>query len=345
MSIPTSPDAARMVALIERFSGRRVVVLGDMVADEYIHGTPVRISREAPVVVLEYARRDLVPGGATNVAVNLRALGADVAVVGVVGADRHGQELAERLEAMGIDTAGLVVDPDRPTSTKTRIIGGGAQVVQQQLVRIDRVSDAPLASAPKARLLRAAEASLRGAEALILSDYEHGVIEPELIARCLPGAVAAGLVTTVDAHGGLYRFQGVTLATPNQPEAEAALGRELHDIAALRAGGAELLAGMHGHGLLLTRGGLGMAVFDREGLFEQLPAYSQVEVRDATGAGDTVAAVATLVLAAGGSLLDAATTANVAAGLVVRRFGAASVTPEELAEAVAALIGAGEAWH
>ena len=341
MSTPAPLDPVRLASLIERFRARKVVVLGDMVADEYIYGTPVRISREAPVVVLEYARRDLVPGGATNVAVNLRSLGASVAVIGVIGSDRHGQELADRLEAMGIDTTGLVVDPDRPTSTKTRIIGGGAQVVQQQLVRIDRVADAPLAPAPRLRLLDAAESSLRGAEALILSDYEHGVIEPELIARCLPGAVAAGLVTTVDAHGGLYRFQGVTLATPNQPEAEAVLGRELRDIAALRAGGAELLAGMHARGLLLTRGGLGMAVFDREGLFEQLPAYSQVEVRDATGAGDTVAAVATLVLAAGGSLLEAATLANVAAGLVVRRFGAASVTPKELAEAVAALLGAG----
>jgi len=279
------------------------------------------------VVVLEYARRDLVPGGATNVAVNLCSLGADVAVVGVVGADRHGQELAERLEAMGIDTAGLVVDPDRPTSTKTRIIGGGAQVVQQQLVRIDRVSDAPLASAPKARLLRAAEASLRGAEALILSDYEHGVIEPELIARCLPGAVAAGLTTTVDAHGGLYRFQGVTLATPNQPEAEAALGRELHDIAALRAGGAELLAGMHGHGLLLTRGGLGMAVFDREGLFEQLPAYSQVEVRDATGAGDCFCGNLLARLAQGDNIFEAARYANAAAALTVQGYGAVAPLP------------------
>ena len=326
-------DPARVAAILESFAAQHVVVAGDMVVDEYIFGTPCRISREAPVLVLEYTGRRLVPGGATNVAVNLRALGAAVSVVGVIGDDPSGRELAGALAAQGIDTTGLVVDARRPTSTKTRVVGGGAQGVRQQVVRIDRADSSPIEGASRQELFSAADHLLARAGGLILSDYEHGVIDPELIDCCLAWHRRRDMVTTVDAHGDLSRFHGVSLATPNQPEAEAALGRVLPDLSALREGGRELLDRMDGAGLLITRGSLGMVVLDREGLFEALPARQVGEVVDVTGAGDTVSAVATLALGGGATLLEAAILGNLAAGLVVQRLGAASASRGELASA------------
>jgi rfaE bifunctional protein kinase chain/domain len=327
-----APDRAS--AIIGAFARQRIVVIGDMVADEYIFGTPGRVSREAPVVVLEYTGRRLVPGGATNVAVNLSALGASVSVVGVVGDDQMGRELAGALQALSVDSSGLVVDADRPTSTKTRILGGGSQVVRQQIVRIDRADSSVVRGPARVRLFDAARRLLDGASGLIFSDYEHGVIDPELIALCLRAERRGKMVTTVDAHGDLARFQGISLATPNQPEAEAALGRALPDLDALCAGGRQLLSRMDAEGLLITRGSLGMVAMDRHGLLVDLPAYQPAEARDATGAGDTVSAVATLALGAGATLTEAALLGTVAAGLVVRRLGAATVTAGELADAV-----------
>ena len=333
MNSPRHFVPARVSEIIDAFAGQRIVVIGDMVADEYIFGDPCRVSREAPVVVLEYTGRRLVPGGATNVAVNLRALGADVSVVGVIGDDQMGRELAGALHALSVDTSGLVVDSERPTSTKTRIVGGGSQVVRQQMVRIDRADSSAVRGVARARLFDAARTLLTGASGLIFSDYEHGVIDPELIALCLHPERRGSMVTTVDAHGDLARFQGISLATPNQPEAEAALGRAMPDLEALGEGGRELLSRMDAAGLLITRGSLGMVAMDRHGLFIDLPAYQHAEVRDATGAGDTVSAVATLALGAGATLPEAARLGTVAAGLVVRRLGAATVTGIELAGA------------
>lgn len=326
---------ARVAALIASFAAQRLVVVGDMVADEYIFGTPSRISREAPVLILEHSGRRMVPGGATNVAVNLRALGAAVSVVGVIGDDQPGRELLIALQGLGVDTTGLVVDEERPTSTKMRIIGGSSQVVRQQIVRIDRVDSSPLRGASRDRLFSAAQRVLAGAHGLILSDYEHGVIDPELIDLCLTSKHRQDLVTTVDAHGDLTRFRDISLATPNQPEAEATLGRPMRTLDDLREGGQQLLEQMEAQGLLITRGSLGMVVLDRHGLFVELPPYQVSEVQDATGAGDTVSAVATLALGGGANLLEAAILGNVAAGLVVRRLGAATVSAEELAGAAA----------
>lgn len=335
-------DPARVAAILESFATQHIVVVGDMVADEYIFGTPGRISREAPVLVLEYTGRRLVPGGATNVAVNLRALGAAVSVVGVIGDDPSGRELAEALAALGVDTGGLVVDSRRPTSTKTRVVGGGAQVVRQQMVRIDRADSSPVQGASRHELFTAADHLLARAGGLILSDYEHGVIDPELIDCCLTWHRRREMVTTVDAHGDLSRFRGVSLATPNQPEAEATLGRLLPDLPALREGGRELLDRMDSAGLLITRGSLGMVVLDREGLFEALPACQVSEVLDATGAGDTVSAVATLALGGGATFMEAAILGNLAAGLVVQRLGAATVSLGELASAASLRSSLGE---
>jgi D-beta-D-heptose 7-phosphate kinase/D-beta-D-heptose 1-phosphate adenosyltransferase len=205
--------------------------------------------------------------------------------------------------------------------------------VQQQIVRIDRMTSNPVSGAARDSLLDQARRALRGATGLILSDYEHGVIDPEVAGLCLHQPGTSELVTTVDAHGDLFRFSDMTLATPNQPEAEATLGRALTGADDPRAGCAELLRGLRAQGVLITRGSQGMIALDHQGTYTELAA-NLAEVRDATGAGDTVAAVATLTLCAGGTLQEAAVLGNAAAGQVVRHFGAATVSAVELLAAM-----------
>ncbi|HVC33781.1 MAG TPA: PfkB family carbohydrate kinase [Chloroflexota bacterium] len=326
----------RLRRLVASFAGRRVLALGDMVADEYILGRPVRLSREAPLPVLEWVDRYIVPGGAANVARNVGSLGASVAVAGVIGRDEPGQALRQRLEAAGIDTAGIIEEEGRPTSSKTRIIGGSPQVVSQQLARIDRVVRTALLAQTQARLLDYLQSALPRFDAMILSDYENGVIGADVIGVALPLARQHGLTIVVDAHGGFERFAGITVATPNQDEAALAVGRELHTDDEVRQAGHDLLRLMDARGVLITRGGEGMTVVEADGPCHHLPATSPSEVRDVTGAGDTVAAAATLALATGASLLEAAHLGNLAAGLVIRRLGTATVACAEVLTAIEA---------
>jgi rfaE bifunctional protein kinase chain/domain len=331
MSDTDRPPPERLRELLDRFAGRRVLVLGDMVADEYIVGRPVRLSREAPLPVLEWVDRYVVPGGATNLARNVRSLGGEVAVAGVIGRDEPGQALRRRLVAEGISMDGLVEEEGRPTSTKTRVIGGSPQVVSQQIARIDRVVHTEIGGAAKACIVAYLQRELPRVDALIVSDYENGVINGDIIAAALPLAAERGLVTTVDAHGDLLRFRGITIATPNQDEAASTLGAVLTSDDDVCRGGHQLVRGMQARGVLITRGSEGMTLVEADGICHHLPASSLSEVRDATGAGDTVSAVVTLALTAGASLLEAAHLANLAAGIVVRRQGAATTTPEQLA--------------
>jgi len=324
------PAAARLLDLVSNFAGRRVLVLGDMVADEYIEGRPVRLSREAPLPVLEWVNRYIVPGGATNLALNVRALGGEVAVAGVVGADEPGEKLRERLVEDGIGVDGLAVEVGRPTSTKTRVIGGSSQVVSQQIARIDRVDRTEIGDEAKSHIMAYLRRAAPSFDALIISDYENGVINADIIAAALPLAHAHGLVVTVDAHGDLWRFKGVTVATPNQDEAAATLGVVLRTDEEVRAAGAALIAQMDARGVLITRGSEGMTLVEASGDFLHMPAAAPREVRDATGAGDTVSGAVTLALTAGASLTEAAYLGNLAAGLVVQHYGAATTTSPEL---------------
>jgi rfaE bifunctional protein kinase chain/domain len=326
---------AGLRAILGRMAGRRVLVLGDMLADEYIIGRPSRLSREAPIPVLEWVDRYIVPGGATNLARNCRALGAEVAVCGVIGDDESGRALAARLAEEGIATDGLTIEAGRPTATATRVIGGGTQIVSQQIARIDRVVRAPIAPETQERLGTYLARVMAGFDALVVSDYEHGTIAPAIIAAALPLARGGGLTITVDAHGDLDRFVGITVATPNQDEAAASLGRALDGDGMVCAAGQELARRMDARGVLITRGSEGMTLAARDGGCHHLPAVARA-VRDATGAGDTVSATVTLALAAGGDLLAAARLGNLAAGVVVRHLGAATITSDALRDAIGA---------
>ena len=334
LDTPTAtPTISRLLALIESFRGKRVLVIGDMVADEYLIGRPTRISREAPVLILELDEERTIPGGASNVAVNACSLGSEVFLAGVVGADLPGQKLRNAIEKLHMHQAGIITDQTRPTSTKTRIMAGSPQIVQQHIVRLDRVDTSDIAEPSKGKIIDYIRAALPTIDAVVLSDYENGVISPEIIETCIPAARALNKVIVVDSHGSLFRFQGVTALTPNQPEAESSLGITITTQAELNAAGQRLLDGSNARGVLITRGSEGMSLFELGKPPLHLPIYplpNTSEIVDTNGAGDTVAATFTLALTAGASMSEAAYLANAAAALVVRRLGAASNTPEEL---------------
>lgn len=327
----------KLQTIIRRFAGKRVLVIGDMVADEYLVGRPTRIAREAPVLILELYEERTVPGGATNVAVNARSLGAQVFLAGIVGDDLPGQRLRGAIEELGMRQEGLVTYPGRPTSTKTRIIAGSPQIVQQHIVRIDRVDTSDLDDGYKASIIDYIRKTLPEMDAVVLSDYENGVISPEILEICLPMARRLHKVIVADSHGSLFRFQGVTAITPNQPEAELTLGTTIRTPAELDEAGQRLLDGSGAQSILITRGAEGMSLFERGKAPVHLPVYRldhASEIVDTNGAGDTVAATFALALMAEASFAEAAYLSNAAAALVVRRLGCASNTPQELMSAL-----------
>lgn len=327
------PASARLQSLIRNFAGKRMLVVGDMVADEYLIGRPTRISREAPVLILDLDEERTTPGGACNVAVNASALGSDVYLSGVVGNDLPGERLRKAVAALQMHQEGLITDGQRPTSTKTRILAGSPQIVQQHIVRVDRVDTSDVGEPYKSKLISYIEQVLPAIDAVVLSDYENGMISPEIIETCVPAARALNKVVVVDAHGSLFRFQGVTALTPNQPEAEATLKMTINNEDDLNEAGHRLLTGSNAQGVLITRGSEGMSLFEAGQPPLHLPIYPLPltgEIVDTNGAGDTVAATFTLALTAGANMREAAYLANAAAALVVRRLGCASNTPEEL---------------
>jgi rfaE bifunctional protein kinase chain/domain len=324
---------ARLRSLIQSFRGKRVLVVGDMVADEYLIGRPTRISREAPVLILELDQERIIPGGATNVGVNACSLSAEVFLAGVVGDDIAGQKLRQAIDGLQMCQDGLMTDKTRPTSTKTRVMAGSSQIVQQHVVRIDRVDNSEVGEPIKGQIINYIEQMIPDVDAVVLSDYENGVISSDIIETCLAAAHASNKIIVVDSHGSLFRFQGVTALTPNQPEAELTLGMTVHTQADLEEAGQHLLRGSHAQGVLITRGSEGMSLFEAGKPSHHFPIYHlpyASEVVDTNGAGDTVAATFTLALTAGASMAEAAYLANVAAALVVRRLGCASNTPEEI---------------
>ena len=334
-------DIAALTQIIARFAGKKVLVVGDMVLDEYIIGTPTRISREAPVLILEQREHFTLPGCAANPGLNARALGAEVYLAGLVGNDPPGARLRAMLAELGVCCEGLYSEEGRPTSTKTRILAGSSQLVQQHIVRVDVVDGSQLGSDSQAEVVAYIERTLPEMDAVIISDYEVGVISPAIIETCVSLARRFDKIITVDSHGDLFRFRGVTAVTPNQPEAEDTLKTVITDLASLEAAGQQLLAGTQAQGVLITRGSEGMSLFEADKPPLHVPASNFTEVRDTNGAGDTVTATFTLALTAGAEMAQAAMLANIAAGLVVRRLGCATNTPEELMRGVEAVLGAG----
>ena len=324
-----SPE--RAAEIFERSAGKRAIVLGDMVVDEHIIGAARRLSREAPLPVIEQHERRLVPGAATNVATNLGGLGCDVAVAGVVGADGMADRLRDELERRGIRTEGLLPDPDRVTAVKLRIwAGGDRQRPQSMIARVDTLDRSSVKLETAERMTSYLASALTETDALVISDYEAGVVSPSILDAALPAARAAGLVITADAHGGLTRFRDATLLTPNQPEAEAELGREITSTADALVAARELRQLVGAEAVLVTLGAAGMALDAGTAGRQLIPAAVAGRVADPSGAGDTVAATMTAAILGRASPCEAAILASLAARVVVRQLGVAVVSAEEI---------------
>ncbi|HEV8585043.1 MAG TPA: bifunctional ADP-heptose synthase [Methylomirabilota bacterium] len=325
--------SARLRALVDAFAGKTLVVVGDLITDEYLYGKPARISREAPVLILKFTAREVRLGGAANAAHNAHALGARVLPVGVIGKDGAGDELLALFHASGVPTDGIVTEAGRVTPMKTRINAGGYQATRQQVVRLDREPvHEPQPITEDALLSRLTSLAAR-ADAILVSDYGYGTVTPRVFERVRSLARRAGTVVTVDSRYHLQRFTGVTAATPNEAELELLVGGPTDDEREVEKAGRQLLERLDARYLLVTRGSRGMALLERDGATTFIPIHGTDEIADVTGAGDTVISTFTLALACGAPALDAATLANMAGGLVVMKRGTATVAPSELRQA------------
>jgi rfaE bifunctional protein kinase chain/domain len=334
-----SSDRDRLLAAIDRFASRRVAVVGDLIADEFIYGRVARVSREAPVLILEYDKTSVVPGGAGNAANNVAALGARTRLAGVIGVDQAADRLLDALHPR-VARQALVRSREHLTPTKTRILAGGVHSAKQQVVRIDRGTRAVARGADREAFARKAVQVAAGADAVLVSDYGAGLVTPSLVRAIVAAAKQAGrpaVPVLVDSRYDLGRYRGVTACTPNESEVEALLGVTIDDDPrVLERAGRDLLARLRTRIVLVTRGSRGMALFETDRPTRHIAIHGSDEIADVTGAGDTVIATMTTALAAGASPFDAARLANYAGGLVVMKRGTATVSREELATAVAA---------
>ncbi len=310
------------------FVRRRVLVVGDLVADHYIYGQTDRVSREAPVLIVRHESAEVKLGGGANVAANLRALGGQVLAVGALGDDEMGRELRKLFRAGGIPLR-AVGGAGVETETKTRILAGGVSTTRQQMLRLDRSRRTPLPVRARKELARQLMRAAQDVDAVVVSDYGAGVVGDEL-REALRALAAQGLPVCVDSRYALASFTGVTVCKPNEPELESLSGRPVRTEAELLEAGHAALRRLACQALLVTRGRHGMVLFDAAGHVERIPVHGQREAVDVTGAGDTVIATLALGLAAGGSYVQAAQLANVAGALVVQKQGTATVSRDEL---------------
>ncbi len=322
-------------SLVYLIAESRILVLGDIIIDEFVIGRPDRISREAPVIIMEEIERHVCPGGAANAAANAISLGGKTELLGVVGADNNWQRLAASLDKGPIEISGVVVSEAVDSAVKTRVMAGGKQLVRQQIVRIDNTRGIRVTDSNRTLLLSRLQDKIADFDVLILSDYGLGVFTGEFIAEVIELAREAGIPVLADSRYQLLDFTGVTLATPNLEETSRAWGQSIDQEADIIEAGRQLIARLSSEYLLITRGAEGMSLFYQDGGYQHIPVNKKAEVYDVTGAGDTVAAVLALSLGAGLNIEKGAKLANFAAGLVVEKPGVDVVHPEELVRVIA----------
>jgi rfaE bifunctional protein kinase chain/domain len=325
----------RLRKLVESFPKVTVTVLADLVADEFVFGEISRVSREAPVLILKHRDRKVVPGGGANAIYNLADLGVNVLPVGVVGDDEAGKLLLRAFRHKRIPVSGILRDKSYSTVIKTRIIAGFSHGSGQQVVRLDREpADGPNAHLRREIVLAAREYG-RASDALLVSDYGYGAATPALLKMIREKRGIDKVPVTLDSRHRMLQFEGVTAATPNEAEVEEVLGIRMgSDWNRLQAAGEQITGEMNLESLLITRGKDGMVVFPRRHKPVDIPIHGSDEVADVTGAGDTVIATFTAALAAGASAEEAGHLANYAGGIVVMKRGTATVSQQELLEAL-----------
>jgi rfaE bifunctional protein kinase chain/domain len=336
-------EEGRLLSLVEALAGRRVAVIGDLIADEFIYGEIARVSREAPVLILNYDSTAIVPGGAGNAATNIAALGGSAVAVGVTGRDDTGARLLDEMRSQ-VDVRSVLRPRGFRTPTKTRILAGGIHSAKQQVVRIDRAAGPGLTDADRRAVAAKLIAAASRCDALLVSDYGSGMVTPALVAqarkalrrrepRSLPPVL-------VDSRYALGRFHGMTACTPNESEVEQIFGIRIGDNGrVLEKAGRTLLTRTRSAAVLITRGSRGMALFERDRPTVHIPIVGSDQITDVTGAGDTVIATMTLALASGATFVEAAHLANHAGGIVVMKRGTATVSARELCQAVRATAG------
>ena len=319
---------------IDQFKGKRVAVLADLVADVFLYGEIARISREAPVLILNHRDTKQEPGGGANAIANLSALGGVPFPIGVVGDDSEGERLIKHFAVLGIDISGIEKVPGYKTPTKMRVLAGMPHGYRQQVVRLDwgsRLDDPRVFR----RIEKKVQSALKNTDAFMISDYGYGVVAPDFISKAISKIRFHHLPITLDSRFSINRFSGMTVAAPNESEVEAAMGITIgNDLIKLNKAGQRLRKRLNHDALLITRGKDGMVLFERGKKPAHIPIHGSDEVADVTGAGDTVIATLTLALAAGSPMVQAARLANIAGGLVVMKYGTATVSVKELRNAV-----------
>lgn len=325
------PDKDHLLNLINNFKSSGILVVGDLILDEFIAGDVVRISREAPIPIIRKKSHEYIPGGAANTANNIVALGGTCYSLGTIGDDFSGKNLVDVLNKNGVKTDSLVIDKHNPTTTKTRISAYSKQSVKQQVARLDTLpNNIILEKEITTNLVNSLEKFIDKVDTILISDYENGVISEEVIDKCLKLSKEKNKHLVVDSQGNLGKFQEATILTPNQPEAENVVGYEIKDQETLKRAGNDLLKLTNAKSVLITRGSEGMALFEKNGNITQIPAFNKKEVFDVTGAGDTVVSTLALGIASGFSLSDAMALANLAASIVIRRFGTSTTNINEM---------------
>ncbi|UCH83449.1 MAG: hypothetical protein JSW50_13475 [Candidatus Latescibacterota bacterium] len=320
----------RFVSLLEQWVSKRVAVLGDFILDEYLIGDTKRVSREAPIAVIDYRESAYHPGGAANATQNVASMGAACHAVGLVGNDTHGGILVELLQSRGVDTSGLIAHPDIATAVKTRILAGELHAQKQQVARIDRSYSVGSDDATLGKLTDAVVDTVDTCDAVLISDYGMGVVPGAVSRRVIDRCRTRRVPVVVDSRRHLLSYQGATVATPNEVELFDALETPAADAPGVAQLAAKAVAAAGLEGLIITRGSRGMFVYDADGSTEHVGIVGTRDVTDVTGAGDTVSATVSLALTCGATLAEAAEMATYAASVVVMKRGTATITPDEL---------------
>ena len=319
-----------LISITNQMHGKKILVIGDIVADVYVDGRISRISREAPVLILEKAGEKVVAGGAANVIANAATLGAEVYAIGVIGDDNHAESLRNIFKELDVHIEGLVRDKSRPTISKTRIIAGGRATVSQQIVRIDSESKDPLSKKVEAELLAKIDKILPNIDGIIMSDYGSGTITSNARKLITRYAGKKKIPNIVDSRYNIGDFEGVGYVKQNDSELGNFVGYPLNDVTDLIGAGTKLLTKLNVNGALITRGEMGMSLFERNGATHHIPVSDMSEVYDVSGAGDTCVATFLLALTTGAAPAVAARIANYAAGIAVRKLGTSTVSATEL---------------
>lgn len=332
--------SSRLLRLLPAWAGQRVLVVGDVTLDEYIYGRPTSISREAPVVVLEYTSREYLPGGACSPACTIRALGGVSTMLGVVGDDPSAAALRDCLHRYEVQTSALVVDPPRPTTTKTRLCAtrGSSHLAVQQVARLNVLDRSPLSPAVEDQVLAQLEEHIPDSDAVLVSNYMLGLVSQRVVDAVRWLGQKHGKLLTVDSQGDLSRFSGFDLVKCNQPDAEATLRRPLTNEDDFQLALRQLAADLQAKRVMITRGADGASALERDATgdwhYHHFPVPARSEVLDVTGAGDAVIAVLTLALTAGAALAEAGELANYGAGVVIRRWGNIPLSLDDLRAAI-----------